>query len=187
MSRTENQFKQALSQCREIFEKKTRDYGTAWRVLRTISLTDQLFIKAKRIRTLEQTGTRKVDEGIEDEFVALVNYSVMALIQLEEGHSDLPEMDPQEAMQLYDAKTQEAFDLMIRKNHDYGEAWREMRISSYTDLILMKLMRIKQIEDNEGKTLISEGLDANFFDIINYALFALIKLNEQHEDHHMDQ
>ena len=186
MSQTEKQFKQALAQCRDIFEKKTLDYGTAWRVLRTISLTDQLFIKAKRIRTLEQGAARKVDEGIEDEFIGLVNYSVMALIQLELGHSDQSELDPAKAINLFQTKTQEAYDLMMRKNHDYGEAWRDMRVSSFTDLILMKLMRIKQIEDNEGKTLISEGLEANFFDIINYALFALIKLNEQHEDHHVD-
>lgn len=186
MSRTEKQYKQALAQCREIFEKKTLDYGTAWRVLRTISLTDQLFIKARRIRTLEQGGVHKVDEGIEGEFVGLVNYSAMALIQLELGHSEQAELDPQEAIRLFDSKMQEAFDLMMRKNHDYGEAWRDMRVSSFTDLILMKLMRIKQIEDNEGKTLISEGLEANFFDIINYALFALIKINEAHEGHHVD-
>lgn len=182
MAHTERQFREAAMQCREIFRKKTTDYGTAWRVLRTRSLTDQLFIKAKRIRTLEEKQVSLVGEGIRDEFVGLVNYSVMALVQLELGPAEEGTMEPDAALDAFDRKMEAAFGLMQRKNHDYGEAWRDMRISSYTDLILMKLLRVKQIEDNDGQTLISEGLEANFFDIINYAIFALIKLNENHED-----
>lgn len=181
-SHTAQEYAAAVAKCKDIFSKKTHDYGTAWRVLRTGSLTDQLFIKAKRIRTIEEKGTQKVDEGIVPEFIGLVNYSAMALIQLALGHTDEITMTADEAMALYEQQVEQAFSLMMNKNHDYGEAWREMRISSFTDLILMKLLRIKQIEDLGGQTLISEGLDANFYDIINYAIFALIKLEEAHED-----
>lgn len=181
-SQTAQQYATAVGKCKDIFSKKTHDYGTAWRVLRTGSLTDQLFIKAKRIRTIEEKGTQKIDEGIIPEFIGLVNYSAMALIQLALGHTDEITMTAEEAMALYEQQVDQAFTLMMNKNHDYGEAWREMRISSFTDLILMKLLRIKQIEDLGGQTLISEGLDANYYDIINYAIFALIKLEEAHED-----
>ena len=154
------------------------DYGSAWRILRTSSLTDQIFIKANRVRTIQETGESKVDEGIEPEFIGMINYSAMALIQLDkEGDDDL-ELGLEEGTALYESKLKLAKELMLNKNHDYGEAWRDMRISSLTDLILMKLLRIKQIEDNKGKTLISEGIDANYFDIINYAIFALIRIEE---------
>lgn len=179
--RTTSQYQQAVSHCRDIFAKKTHDYGTAWRILRTHSLTDQLLIKARRIRTLEENDVQMVEEGIWPEFIGLVNYSVMALIQLQLGYSDDTAMPEDEAMTLYNAQLEEAYQLMMRKNHDYGEAWRDMRVSSFTDLILQKLMRVKQIEDRNGQTLISEGLEANYFDIINYAIFALIKMEEQHE------
>lgn len=175
---TDKQFDSALKKCKDIFSKKTKDYGTAWRILRTSSLTDQIFIKAQRIRTLQETGKSLVEEGIEPEFIGIVNYCIMALIQLHEGISEEGEMDAGEAISLYDKHASETKALMIKKNHDYGEAWRNMRVSSFTDLILMKLLRIKQIEDNKGKTLISEGIDANYADIINYAIFALIKIEE---------
>ncbi len=173
---TSEQYNAIITICRDIFVKKMKDYGTAWRVLRPKSLTDQLYIKAKRIRSIEEKGISKVDEGIVPEFIAIVNYSIMALIQLELGVADDPEMDEKEALALYDAYFQKAKSLMENKNHDYDEAWREMRISSLTDLIMMKILRIKQIEDNQGKTLISEGIDANYLDMINYAVFALIRL-----------
>lgn len=176
--KTISQYDAQLSKCREIYLKKTKDYGTAWRILRPSSLTDQLYIKAKRIRSIEEKGEQKVDEGIENEFIGLVNYSIMALIQLEMPADAEIELSETEAAEHYDKYAAKTRDLMIAKNHDYGEAWREMRISSLTDLILMKLLRIKQIEDNKGKTLISEGLDAGYQDIINYSLFALIRLNE---------
>lgn len=167
-----------LNKCREIYLKKTKDYGTAWRILRPSSLTDQLYIKAKRIRSIEEKGEQKIAEGVENEYIGLVNYSVMALIQLEmPADADL-ELSETLAAELYDLYAGKTRELMMAKNHDYGEAWREMRVSSLTDLILMKLLRIKQIEDNQGKTLISEGLDAGYQDIINYSLFALIKLSE---------
>ncbi len=156
-----------------------KDYGSAWRILRTKSLTDQIFIKAKRIRSIEEKGMSKVDEGVFPEFIGIANYCVMALIQLELGTGDELEMDVDECEVKYNEHFQAAKDLMDNKNHDYDEAWREMRISSLTDLILMKLLRIKQIEDNQGKTIISEGLDANYLDIINYAVFAMIRLEEQ--------
>jgi hypothetical protein len=177
-AKTISQYDAQLSKCREIYLKKTKDYGTAWRILRPSSLTDQLYIKAKRIRSIEEKGEQKVDEGIENEFIGLVNYSIMALIQLEMPTDAEIELSETEAAEHYDKYAAKTRDLMIAKNHDYGEAWREMRISSLTDLILMKLLRIKQIEDNKGKTLISEGLDAGYQDIINYSLFALIRLNE---------
>ena len=178
LEKTIQQYNKAVSQCKDIFLKKTKDYGTAWRILRTSSLTDQLYIKASRIRSLEMNTEQKVDESVDVEYVGLVNYSIMALIQL-----SLPDDAPLEMLMdkteaLYDQHITETRDLMMAKNHDYGEAWREMRISSLTDLILMKLLRVKQIEDNDGKTLISEGLDANYQDIINYSIFALIKLDE---------
>jgi hypothetical protein len=179
MEKTDQQFEDAISQCRSVFDKKMKDYGSAWRILRTSSLTDQIYIKANRIRSIEQKGKSKIDEGIRDEFIGIVNYSVMALIQLELGNEQRIELSPEEATALYSKHIYAAKALMENKNHDYDEAWRNMRISSYTDIILMKLLRVKQIEDNEGKTLVSEGLDANYSDIINYSLFALIKIAEQ--------
>ena len=164
--------------CKDIFNKKNKDYGAAWRILRPSSLTDQLFIKANRIRTIQETGTTKVDEGIQPEFIGIVNYAMMALIQLEKGFAGEPDLNEQETLNLYQHYINQTKTLMLAKNHDYGEAWRDMRISSLTDLILMKILRIKQIEDNNGATLISEGIDANYMDMANYALFALIKLNE---------
>jgi len=180
-NKTAEQFKKAAEKCRKVFMTKNEDYGSAWRILRTPSLTDQLFIKASRIRTIEEKKSQKVADGIESEFIGIVNYSVMALIQLELGSREDNEMEDEELMRLYNDKIEEAYRLMQNKNHDYGEAWRDMRISSFTDLILMKLLRIKQIEDNSGQTLVSEGVDANYYDIINYAIFALIKLDENHE------
>ncbi len=179
---TTQQYNRIIEKSRQLFEKKTSDYGTAWRILRPSSLTDQIFIKAQRIRTIQDTGIAKVDESIEDGFVAIVNYCIMALIQL-----DLPlqlgneleqahQMSLDKVMPLYDRFANESLELMLRKNHDYGEAWRSMRVSSITDLILMKLLRTKQIEDNSGVTKVSEGVDANYFDMLNYAVFALILL-----------
>lgn len=179
MDKTNKQFELAINRCRDIFEKKMKDYGSAWRILRTTSLTDQIYIKANRIRSIEEKALQKIDEGARDEFVGIVNYSVMALIQLELGNQDNLELQPAEAVKLYNKHIYASKSLMENKNHDYDEAWRNMRISSYTDIILMKLLRIKQIEDNKGKTLISEGLDANYQDIVNYGLFALIKFDEQ--------
>lgn len=173
------QYDKVFQGCRDIFIKKFRDYGTAWRVLRPSSLTDQIFIKARRIRTLEEGGENKVGENESGEFQGIVNYAVMALVQLELGPAEERQMDLPRVESLYDAQAAAIRTLMEKKNHDYGEAWRDMRVSSLTDLILMKLMRIKQIEDNLGKTLISEGIDANYMDIANYALFALIKLHEK--------
>jgi len=165
-----------MNVCRDIFLKKTKDYGTAWRILRPSSLTDQLFIKAQRIRTIQETGENKVGEDIEDEFRAIVNYCVMAIIQLLEKELKDIELDSETVTLLYDKYVNEAANLMERKNHDYGEAWRDMRVSSLTDLILMKILRIKQIENNNGQTIISEGIDANYFDMLNYSVFALIHL-----------
>lgn len=179
MATTLDQYSLELQKCRDIFYKKTLDYGTAWRVLRPSSLTDQLYIKAKRIRGIEEKGFSKIEEGIEAEFIGLVNYSIMALIQLEQNDVLDTELAPSMALEVYNQYASSTQALMLAKNHDYGEAWRDMRISSLTDLILMKLLRIKQIEDNQGVTLISEGLDAGYQDIINYALFALIKLTEE--------
>lgn len=178
MSQTAQQYKKVIANCRSLFEKKAADYGTAWRILRVSSLTDQIFIKAQRIRTIQETGVNKVGEGIEGEFVAIVNYCVMGLIQLELGHQTDLELPLDRTLRLYDEKTTQAFELMETKNHDYGEAWRDMRISSLTDLIMMKILRTKQIEDNQGKTLVSEGIDANYLDMLNYAVFALIKMSE---------
>ncbi len=176
MNKTDQQFEHVISICKEIFVKKMKDYGTAWRILRPSSMTDQIFIKAQRIRSIETKGVSKVNEGIRSEFIGIINYAAMGLIQLELGPADKPEMDPDKALKLYLEKLYAAKELMSDKNHDYDEAWRKMRISSFTDLILMKLHRTKQIEDNKGKTLISEGIEANYMDIINYAVFALIKI-----------
>jgi len=176
---TSNQFDAIIDDCRDVFIKKMKDYGTAWRILRTPSLTDQIYIKAKRIRSIDDKGVRKVNEGARPEFIGIINYSVMALIQLELGvDEDKTVLPINRVEELYRKYVAEAKKLMEDKNHDYGEAWRNMRISSLTDIILMKLLRIKQIEDHDGKTFISEGLDANYFDIINYSIFALIKLKE---------
>ena len=171
-------FDQAINQCRDIFEKKTYDYGTAWRILRPISITDQIFIKAQRIRSIEEKQENKVGESIENEFIGIVNYCVIALIQMELDISEDMEMNPDLILKHYDTKTEMCKQLMVTKNHDYGEAWRDMRVSTYTDLILMKILRTKQIEDKGGKTLISEGIDANFSDMLNYAIFALIRIND---------
>lgn len=173
---TVEEFSAVISVCRDIFEKKLKDYGTSWRIMRPSSLTDQIFIKARRIRSLEEKGVEKaaVNEGIEPEFIGIVNYSAIALIQLKLGAGD--PIPAEEALRLYDEQIKKSTALMMNKNHDYDEAWREMRVSSFTDIILQKLMRTKEIEDHHGKTLISEGVDANYMDMINYALFALIKI-----------
>jgi len=172
------QFDQIEKICFDLFSKKAVDYGTAWRILRTSSLTDQIYIKAQRVRSIQEKGVAKIEEGIVPEFIGIINYSVMALIQLEIGVADSFEgmISAEEASLLYKKYIYNAKELMLNKNHDYGEAWRNMRVESLTDIILMKLLRIKQIEDNEGNTIVSEGLDANYYDIINYAVFALIKL-----------
>lgn len=178
MANTADQYAQARKECRTLFAKKMADYGTSWRIMRLPSLTDQLYIKAKRIRQLDQSGTSKIEEGIEPEFIALVNYAYLALIQDRLGEGGEIELPHHQALELYDAVAESTRELMEAKNHDYGEAWRDMRISSLTDLILMKLHRIKQIEDNKGETLVSEGVQGGYADIANYALFALIKLAE---------
>jgi hypothetical protein len=177
MSTTNTEYANVINVCRDIFTKKTKDYGTAWRILRPSSLTDQLFIKAQRIRTIQETGENKVGENIEDEFVAIVNYCIMAIIQLRENDLKELELPADTAATLYDKYALEATELMQKKNHDYGEAWRDMRVSSLTDLILQKIYRVKQIEDNDGETIISEGIDANYFDMLNYSVFALIHMN----------
>lgn len=179
MQQTSKQYDHIIHTCRELFLKKTKDYGTAWRILRLPSLTDQIFIKAQRIRGLQENIEHKVDEGEQSEFIGIINYAIMALIQIDKGIAEQPDLNMQEAILLYDAKAKLTKKLMEDKNHDYGEAWREMRVSSLTDLILQKLLRVKQIEDNKGETLVSEGIDANYQDIINYAVFALIHLSEQ--------
>ena len=178
MTKTSSQYDTQAALCRDVFAKKTKDYGTSWRILRPKSLTDQLFIKAQRIKTLEETDVRKVDEGIEGEFIGLVNYAVMGLIQMKLAGDNRLELTEKEALELYDNEVAGIKALMMAKNHDYGEAWRDMRVSSFTDLILMKLLRIKQIEDNKGKTIISEGIDAGYMDIVNYSIFALIQMSE---------
>lgn len=176
MSNTSQQYDAIIATCRDLYSKKMKDYGSAWRILRLPSLTDQIFIKAQRIRSLQENEVRKVDEGEIPEFIGIINYSIMALIQLDKGVADQPDLDQEEAVKLYDEKIKLTKDLMENKNHDYGEAWRDMRVSSLTDLILQKLLRVKQIEDNKGKTIVSEGIDANYQDMINYAVFALILL-----------
>jgi hypothetical protein len=174
MQNTSKQYDEVIETCRSLFINKMKDYGSAWRILRLPSLTDQIFIKAQRIRQLQENTTRKVDEGERSEFIGIINYSIMALIQLEKGVVDTPDLNANDATELYDKHIGITKSLMEDKNHDYGEAWRDMRISSLTDLILQKLLRVKQIEDNKGKTIVSEGLDANYQDMINYAVFALI-------------
>ena len=176
MQNTIKQYDYAIHQCRELFTKKMKDYGSAWRILRLSSLTDQIFIKAQRIRGLQQNNIRKVDEGQYSEFIGIINYSIMALIQLEKGIAEQPDINLEESLNLFNTHSEQTKSLMIDKNHDYGEAWRDMRVSSLTDLILQKLLRVKQIEDNQGKTLVSEGIDANYQDMLNYAVFALIHL-----------
>ncbi len=178
MITTSNYFDIIINDCLDIFRKKMYDYGSAWRILRLKSLTDQIFIKAQRIRELQKNNVRKIDEGQSDEFIGIVNYSIMALIQLDKGVSEEPDIDLAESLVLYDEISENTKNLMLNKNHDYGEAWREMRVSSLIDLIMQKLLRIKQIEDNAGKTLVSEGIDANYRDMINYAVFALIHLDK---------
>ncbi|WP_136464823.1 DUF1599 domain-containing protein [Flagellimonas onchidii] len=178
MQHTSQQYDAVINTCRELFLKKAKDYGTAWRILRLPSLTDQIFIKAQRIRSLQENDVRKVDEGEQSEFIGIINYSIMALIQLKKGVVEQPDLSADEAIALYDREVAITKELMENKNHDYGEAWRDMRVSSLTDLILQKLLRVKQIEDNEGATLVSEGIDANYQDMVNYAVFALIHLSE---------
>lgn len=174
MSKTSQEYDKVIAICRELYTNKMKDYGSAWRILRLPSLTDQIFIKAQRIRSLQQNEIRKVDEDETGEFIGIINYSIMALIQLDLGVVEQPDLDVAKASELYDAKVSITKSLMEDKNHDYGEAWRDMRVSSLTDLILQKLLRVKQIEDNKGKTLVSEGIEANYQDMINYAVFALI-------------
>lgn len=176
---TNTQFEQAIAECRALFEKKLHDYRASWRILRPTALTDQLFIKAKRIRSLEVKKESLVGEGIRPEFIGLINYGIVGLIQLERGFADTVDIGNDEALRLYDHYAREALELMKRKNHDYDEAWRSMRVSSYTDLILTKLQRIKEMEDLEEHTLVSEGIDSNYMDIINYAVFGVIKLSER--------
>jgi len=178
---TNDQFEHIISLCRDLFEKKLNDYGASWRIMRPQSITDQIFIKANRIRSLETKGINLIDEGIKSEFTGIVNYGVIGLIQLELGYSDTVDVSVKQALELYDKHITATKELMYAKNHDYDEAWRSMRISSYTDFILTKIYRTKQIESNEGKTLVSEGIDANYMDMINYALFGLIKLEYEHQ------
>ncbi|MFV8370673.1 DUF1599 domain-containing protein [Flavobacterium sp. LB2R40] len=174
MKNTSKEYDTVIATCRSLFTNKMKDYGCAWRILRLPSLTDQIYIKAQRIRSLQENEIRKIDEDETGEFIGIINYSIMALIQLELGVADQPDLEVAKATELYDTKVKLTKELMLDKNHDYGEAWRDMRVSSLTDLILQKLLRVKQIEDNKGKTLVSEGIDANYQDMINYAVFALI-------------
>ncbi len=181
MKNTSQQYDAIIAICRELYSKKMKDYGSAWRILRLPSLTDQIFIKAQRIRSLQENEVRKVDEDETSEFIGIINYCIMALIQIDKGIADQPDLGFEEGVQLYDEKVTLTKTLMENKNHDYGEAWREMRVSSLTDLILQKLLRVKQIEDNKGKTLVSEGIDANYQDMINYSIFALILMGKDSE------
>jgi len=182
LSQTIGQYNSIIAQCKDIYLKKIKDYGTSWRLLRPSSLTDQIFIKAQRIRTIDQKGIQKVADSIENEFMGIVNYGIITLMQLSLTDSDPEDLPQDMAEKLFEEKAVEVRRLMVDKNHDYGEAWRDMRISSFTDLILTKVKRIRQIEDNEGQTVISEGVEANIHDIINYAIFALIKILEHHEE-----
>jgi hypothetical protein len=179
IEKTATEYKQVIATCKALFAKKTRDYGTAWRILRLPSITDQIFIKAQRIRSIQEKGVQKVDDPITDEFIGIINYCLIALIQIDLVNSSKTEMTFEELEPLYDQAVDETFSLQQDKNHDYGEAWRDMRVSSITDIILMKLLRVKQIEDNDGKTLVSEGVKANYQDMINYAVFAMILLTEK--------
>jgi hypothetical protein len=174
VEKTAQQYNEVIGHCRSLFLKKTADYGTAWRILRLPSITDQIYIKAQRIRSIQEKGTQKVNDPVGDEFVGIINYCIMALIQINLDSSVNVDMKVEEVEPLYDAAAHETFELLQNKNHDYGEAWRDMRVTSITDIILMKLLRVKQIEDNQGKTLVSEGVKANYQDIINYAVFAMI-------------
>ena len=176
MDKTSRQYDHVIGICLDIFTKKMTDYGISWRILRPSSMTDQILIKAQRIRSIEQKGISKIDEGIRSEYIGIINYCIMALIQLEKGTSETDDLSEAETLELYSGYFNQAKELMLAKNHDYDEAWRKMRMSSYTDLILMKLNRTKQIEDHLGKTIISEGIEANYLDMINYAVFALIKI-----------
>lgn len=176
---TSQQYDTIISRCRDIFQKKNIDYGTSWRIMRSSSITDQIFIKAQRIRSIEQKGTQKIDEDIENEFIGIINYCIIGLIQLSLPSDGEVEMETGKVMQLFELEVSKTKTLMENKNHDYGEAWRDMRINTFTDLILMKLYRVKQIEDHKGETIISEGIDANYRDMFNYAVFALIRLNEK--------
>ncbi len=178
MSNTSAEYDKAIAICRQLYINKMKDYGSAWRILRLPSLTDQIFIKAQRIRSLQENEVRKIDEDETGEFIGIINYSIMALISLDKGVADQPDLNVDEATALYDEKVQLTKTLMEAKNHDYGEAWRDMRVSSLTDLILQKILRVKQIEDNKGKTLVSEGIDANYQDMINYSVFALILMKK---------
>jgi len=177
MQDTSKQYDEIINTCRDLFINKMKDYGSAWRILRLPSLTDQIFIKAQRIRSLQQNEVRKVDEDETSEFIGIINYSIMAMIQLEKGVVEQPDLSTEQAIEFYDKIVKETKSLMERKNHDYGEAWRDMRVSSLTDLILQKLLRVKQIEDNKGTTIVSEGIDANYQDMINYSIFALILIS----------
>lgn len=178
VEKTAQQYRNVISVCSSLFEKKTRDYGTAWRILRLSSITDQIFIKAQRIRSIQEKGTQKVEDPIRDEFIGIINYCVIALMQIRlEGNQQM-ELSFEELKPLYDEAVNETFELLQNKNHDYGEAWRDMRVTSITDIILMKLLRVKQIEDNKGKTLVSEGIKANYQDMINYSVFAMILMQE---------
>ena len=176
-SKTEEQFKAAMAECRSLFAKKLHDYDPSWRMLRPSSLTEQLYIKAKRIRSLEVKKESLVGEGIRPEFIGIINYGIIGLIQLDKGFADEPDITAEEALGLYDLFAEKALGLMLKKNHDYDEAWRSMRVTSYTDFILTKIQRVKEIEDLHGETLVSEGIDANYMDIINYAVFGVIKLS----------
>jgi hypothetical protein len=184
MQHTSEQYDAVIARCRELFQKKMKDYGSAWRILRLPSLTDQIYIKAQRIRGLQENDIRKVAEGEESEFIGIINYAIMALIQLNKGVAEEPDLELSEAVSLYDDHIGATKALMEDKNHDYGEAWRDMRISSLTDLIIQKLLRVKQIEDNQGQTLVSEGIGANYQDMINYAVFAMIHLQQRGEEKH---
>ena len=176
MKDTKQQFEHVIAICRDLLAMKLQDYGAAWRIMRPSSVTDQIFIKANRIRSIEIKGVTLVNEGIRPEFIAIVNYGIIGLIQLEQGYAETDDMTEQQALEQYDKHAKAALELMLAKNHDYDEAWRSMRITSYTDLILMKIYRTKQIEALSGNTLVSEGIDANYMDMINYSVFALIKL-----------
>lgn len=179
MQNTLEQYDSIVTKCRDLYQKKTQDYGTAWRILRLPSLTDQIFIKAQRIRSLQENEVQKIQEDEASEFIGIINYSIMALIQIENGYVDQPDLNKDQAIEMYDKHMNITRQLMMDKNHDYGEAWRDMRVSSLTDLILQKLLRVKSIENNKGKTLVSEGIDANYQDMINYAIFAMIHLEEE--------
>ncbi len=187
MTRTEQQYRAIIAKCKGLFDKKNKDYGPAWRILRLPSITDQIFIKAQRIRSIQQKGIQKVEDGIEGEFIGIINYCVMALIQCQLGTDNEVELSTEQISDLYQQKIDETQALLSNKNHDYDEAWRQMRVSSMTDIILMKLHRTKQIEDNAGFTLVSEGVEANYQDMINYAVFCLILLGEEQEQQQMQQ